>query len=115
MDNENKLPPEFKQKWIDALRSGKYTQCKSELASLTGGYCCLGVACIVAGHRYEDLIGLGFIGNSDEHGVKYFKTDLVPALIQGSSVAGISYKLQQMNDVAEKSFNEIADYIEENL
>ncbi len=35
------------QKWIDALRSGKYKQTSSHL-SLDGKFCCLGVACEVA-------------------------------------------------------------------
>ena len=35
---------EVKQKWIDALRSGKYEQGSEKLRSVTG-YCCLGVLC----------------------------------------------------------------------
>ena len=35
---------EVKQKWIDALRSGKYEQGSEKLRSQQG-YCCLGVLC----------------------------------------------------------------------
>lgn len=35
------------RKWVDALRSGNYTQTNGALHD-TGGYCCLGVACDVA-------------------------------------------------------------------
>ena len=35
---------EVKQKWIDALRSGKYDQGSEKLRSVNG-YCCLGVLC----------------------------------------------------------------------
>jgi len=35
----------FKPLWIEALRSGKYTQGNSRLRDREGGYCCLGVAC----------------------------------------------------------------------
>ena len=35
---------EVKQKWIGALRSGKYEQGSEKLRSVTG-YCCLGVLC----------------------------------------------------------------------
>ena len=35
---------EVKQKWIDALRSGKYEQGSEKLRSVQG-YCCLGVLC----------------------------------------------------------------------
>jgi hypothetical protein len=38
------MNPEVKQKWIDALRSGKYDQGSEKLRSVTG-YCCLGVLC----------------------------------------------------------------------
>ena len=35
---------QIKQKWIDALRSGKYEQGSEKLRTVTG-YCCLGVLC----------------------------------------------------------------------
>lgn len=40
---------EFRQRWVDALRSGEYTQCTDYLVD-DGNYCCIGVAC--------DLLGL---------------------------------------------------------
>jgi hypothetical protein len=39
------MTPEFKQKWIEALRSGQYTQATQRLKNEDGGFCCLGVAC----------------------------------------------------------------------
>ena len=41
---KSKMNTEVKQKWIDALRSGKYEQGSEKLRSVTG-YCCLGVLC----------------------------------------------------------------------
>jgi hypothetical protein len=41
---KTKMNTEVKQKWIDALRSGKYDQGSEKLRSVTG-YCCLGVLC----------------------------------------------------------------------
>jgi len=41
---KTKMNTEVKQKWIDALRSGKYEQGSEKLRSVTG-YCCLGVLC----------------------------------------------------------------------
>jgi hypothetical protein len=38
---------ELKAKWIAALRSGDYKQGRSRLATVDGGYCCLGVLCEV--------------------------------------------------------------------
>lgn len=45
-----KLNPEVKQQWIDALRSGTYTQAQGNLRQIEDnagsvGYCCLGVLC----------------------------------------------------------------------
>lgn len=40
----NKMNPQVKEKWIDALLSGKYEQGSEKLRSVTG-YCCLGVLC----------------------------------------------------------------------
>lgn len=39
---------EIKQKWVEALRSGKYTQGRNRLASSNGSYCPLGVLCELA-------------------------------------------------------------------
>jgi len=41
---KTKMNTEVKQKWIDALRSGKYDQGSEKLRSVQG-YCCLGVLC----------------------------------------------------------------------
>ena len=44
MTTLSKMNPQVKEKWIDALRSGKYEQGSEKLRSVTG-YCCLGVLC----------------------------------------------------------------------
>lgn len=36
------MKPEIKQRWVEALRSGKYTQARQRLC-MGGGMCCLGV------------------------------------------------------------------------
>ena len=41
---KTKMNPQVKQKWIGALRSGKYEQGTEKLRSVSG-YCCLGVLC----------------------------------------------------------------------
>ena len=38
-----KLPKERGELWLEALRSGEYSQCKSRLHEPNVGYCCLGV------------------------------------------------------------------------
>lgn len=47
---------EAKEKWIEALRSGKYTQGKNCLKNIDNTYCCLGVLVKV----FEDHYGLKF-------------------------------------------------------
>jgi hypothetical protein len=45
------LKPEVKAAWLEALRSGRYTQGQGYLTTITGGErldCCLGVLCDVA-------------------------------------------------------------------
>ncbi len=37
-----KLPPDIKELWLKALRSGQYEQCKNKLR-IDNRYCCLGV------------------------------------------------------------------------
>jgi len=41
---KKKMDPEIKKQWTAALRSGDYTQGKTALCTDTG-YCCLGVLC----------------------------------------------------------------------
>lgn len=104
-----KLDPEFKAKWIAALRSGEYKQGKFYLEH-NGGYCCLGVACKIAGAEAKS-------------GTSYIHCDVheVPVLLR--SCNSLTIRLANMNDgkgpngevTPRKSFPEIADWIQENL
>lgn len=49
---KTKMNPEVKQKWIDALRSGKYEQGSEKLRTVTG-YCCLGVLCDLYAQEHD--------------------------------------------------------------
>jgi hypothetical protein len=108
---------EIKQKWLEALRSGKYEQGRRVLRSADDKYCCLGVLC--------DLID----PNAWTPGGSYFESIGVCAVkhrgfyesMPGGGIreeAGLgpyeSEKLAEMNDAGE-SFETIAKYIEENL
>ena len=88
-----KLPVKIKQKWVEALRSGKYKQTKGELKN-GQGFCCLGVACEIGltKRRYngDDLVQFKFLDNE------------------------IQNKLATYNDNG-KSFNWIANYINKYL
>lgn len=39
---------DVKKLWVDALRSGEYSQCKNALHTSDNQYCCLGVLCALA-------------------------------------------------------------------
>lgn len=58
-----------KEKWIAALRSGRYMQGKSCLKGVDGNYCCLGVLVEV----FEDYYGLRFDRktNSSQNAVEF--------------------------------------------
>ena len=59
---KTKMNPEVKQKWIDALRSGKYEQGSEKLRSQQG-YCCLGVLCDL--YSKEQNVDWDFRGDND--------------------------------------------------
>lgn len=98
-----KLPKKFKEKWITALRSGEYKQCKHQLHN-NWGHCCLGVAEIVLGLKTEDNEGFILLG-------KKFPKAITGTVNNNLVVATLAF---EMNDSG-KSFEEIADWIETNL
>lgn len=97
---------ELTEKWIGALRSGKYQQGKGYLRANNGTYCCLGVLCDIYNPDIWSPSEYGWI--FDCH-----RTELPASL---AKLIGISSKfetsLMNMNDERNKSFIQIADYIE---
>jgi len=107
----DKLPPKFKAKWVEALRSGDYKQATHQLYSITGdSYCCLGVACRVAEIDSSHLKNSTRPGNLNGN----FRRRLPKALLQNFDSPTIA-KLVDMNDSKHKSFNTIANWIEKYL
>ncbi len=50
------MTPEFKEKWLAALRSGEYKKTTGTLYSKeTDSFCCLGVACVIGGFHKEQI------------------------------------------------------------
>jgi hypothetical protein len=108
------MDAQIKAKWVEALRSGDYAQCKNYLRH-EGGFCCLGVLCDVAGDgRWQpsDLPDVEHYRVSDTD----YNTQYLPHSLKLR--CGINSDqcdpLMTMNDEG-KSFAEIADYIEANL
>lgn len=102
------LPKVFAKKWLKALRSGKYKQTR------VGGlynpkydsFCCLGVACVIAGQPKVEIIG-GFISVNvaDTYGIPQELNDRTE----------LSTQLADRNDRSKYSFKKIADWIEKNV
>jgi hypothetical protein len=111
MSDHQKLPPDFKAKWIAALRSGEYAQGDAYLHDLSRDtYCCLGVAAKAAGAPLELFRSCQYIPGAYHE---------VPACLRENSKAAIL--LAQMNDGRmdyrdnPQTFDQIADWIEANL
>ena len=100
------MDKDFVKKWIEALRSGKYEQGKGKLFK-DNFYCCLGVAGICAQIPLSEMY--------DKDSFFYPKFKKYPDLPKELSESVLGNKLAIMNDCDEMSFNEIANYLEENL
>lgn len=154
----SKIDPEFKAKWVAALRSGDYIQGTGGLrfvprsivddmdaasdirgpSRADGRFCCLGVACDLSGGtwvdgdsdvrldadehwgfddsssklaRYNWILpgGMMKVRNGETLGFPFLPNDVDE---RGLHVGG---KLANLNDDDEYTFDEIADWIEENL
>lgn len=108
------LPRDFAEKWIAALRSGKYNQTRGSLRDQFG-YCCLGVACVINGISDDDIDLEGFI--IDAH-IGDDNTEKMPEQLIGMDENELVSELTAMNDRDSEdaySFPEIADWIEENV
>ena len=119
MENTEKMPVDIKEKWVKALRSGKYIQGEGNLydkdSSTKVGkpvMCCLGVLEHLCGTPFDFLDDISFPGDISGNSPEMF-------LDNGGDY--ISDYLADMNDgnsekvIKKHSFIEIADYIEINL
>lgn len=101
----------MKNKWIKALRSGKYPQgqyqlCLREYEPDFDQYCCLGVLCDINGTLTEN----GTDNSRDEYSKQPSPYHCRQWGLGSDAVAA----LIEMNDGGE-SFAQIADYIEDHL
>lgn len=112
------MNPVAKELWLAALRSGEREQGKGYL-NVSGKFCCLGVLCEVAIES-----GVGVEKEKDQVGAHYYngRSSYPPLAVyvwsglDGYTTAdGPDMSLSAMNDSEDKTFLEIADWIEENL
>lgn len=104
------MDAELKTKWLEALRSGKYTQGTSQLRSTKDEYCCLGVLCNVIDPEK-------WVENHNENYCWGGRAGFVPDITKeqiGLNKPDENH-LAEMNDMDMASFSNIADYIEQNL
>lgn len=119
------------KKWVEALRSGEFTQAQRTLQTKEQEYCCLGVACEL--YRREtgegewierfdvSLTGLYFAPGNKRHGSNSFLPPVVQEWIGLNGAAGEfddsdinddSTTLAEMNDEG-NTFDQIATVIEQ--
>lgn len=103
---------EVKQKWIELLRSNKYNQCKGQL-KCNNSFCALGLLCLL----YQEEVN----GNLEFEGIYFGPTS--GYAINGGYVPDCVYEwsdlteenidqIEALNDSANLTFKEIADYVE---
>jgi hypothetical protein len=102
--------------WVTALRSGEYVQTKGQLSRhMTSGenrYCCLGVAALVCFPNEIELTRTQELMIPTESG--QLSGSLADHMEEELGLhLGQADKLIRMNDQEDKSFNEIADQLEE--
>lgn len=109
------MDKELKQKWVSALRSGKYKQTTETLNDCGGGFCCLGVLLDVsgAGEWNDSSFILGEYDGTHRHtldgdlGFRGRELFSIPEPDEANLIV--------MNDEKGCTFEEIADYIEAKL
>ena len=105
-----KMVPHVKKAWLAALRSGDYAQAKNRLRKAGDKFCCLGVLCDLG-----DKSDVTWVTESGSY--RYgIDTCLLPiSILTATGLSPVAQtKLAAMNDDG-CTFNEIADWIEENL
>lgn len=105
------MKKDVRDRWVEALRSGRYRQTTRHLKDETG-HCCLGVLCEVIEYPWEDMKRVG----GDAYDFNSDQTDPCPitslALVDLFALAGMNDGANGQN---RHSFAEIADYIEKSI
>jgi hypothetical protein len=111
------MDAELKAKWIEALRSGKYSQAGGSLVTGLPGelqeFCCLGVLCDTQGTQWTGENDMGLLDGAQVRDVG--RSYLSPTILKRFGLEEEEQiTLAEMNDNG-RDFDEIADYIEKNL
>lgn len=131
------MDEQLKQKWIKALRSGRYKQTTNTLRAIDQkgeptGYCCLGVLCAISrkgtfsggGQPINSYSAIAKTPTSIFKLAKKYTGDVLEVVrnhdLEGmESIFGLEQddceKLMSLNDTDQKNFDEIAEWIEKNV
>ena len=116
-----KLPADFKKGWVDALKGGEYEQVDGSFYVEGCGYCAIGVAMVECLNVDKYLLDcMSTLDNvCEKHEIPY--DDIKIPWRYGSSdrpietTTDLEEVMMEMNDGEGYSFNEIAEWIEENV
>jgi hypothetical protein len=101
------MDKDLKDKWVEALRSGKYKQGREVLRNGDNEFCCLGVLADVNGQQWSET--------PEEYGRGTRYRLIYGGSVAIYSVAGMNWgPYASLNDTEKMTFDEIADWIEEN-
>lgn len=106
----------LRTEWLAALRSGEYRQAPGALqANDASGFCCLGVLCDLAVKRHPELgMRWGFENITEADScISNFPPRSFDQMLGNLDL--YVDDLMHMNDRDDKSFDEIADFIEANI
>ena len=116
METKQELGP-LQKSWVAALRSGKYEQGRLYL-NLGGKFCCLGVACDISRDVLKLDVGVRKLRSGKEvtwyNGAYDNLSSEVTEHFMFRSMHGGIRKLITLNDSKGKTFDDIADIVEEN-
>ena len=114
------MTPELKKQWLEALRSGRYTQAKGYLEKIkpgteeTIGNCCLGVLCLLTGYRATTLMGSQAAKRVEGFGEEMYMFPIDSTLARWGLTHDEASELADLNDSG-YDFKYIADWIEKNI
>jgi len=98
--------------WINALKGGEYNQVKNALKT-DNGYCCLGVLCEVLKDKYDLKWSRSSPYRINYGGLSSEET-LPPTFREKVGISNVVMSVLMDKNDHGVSFEEIADYIEEN-
>lgn len=107
------MKKEIADQWVAALRRGEYEQGRGQLKNVYGKFCALGVLCdVVAPNNWKQMRDGRYACEMDE--IDSHSTLLPTSVLVMTGMHSRSEtNLAGLNDVAGRSFDEIADYIEQ--